>query len=48
MAGVAEWFRRWAADPLYMGSIPIPGSKIASTENVIGTNVLPFVHEEKK
>jgi hypothetical protein len=26
MAGVAEWFRRWAADPLYMGSIPIPGS----------------------
>ena len=25
-AGVAERFRRWAADPLYMGSIPIPGS----------------------
>ena len=25
-AGVAEWFRRWAADPLYMGSNPFPGS----------------------
>jgi hypothetical protein len=23
---VAEWFRRWAADPLYVGSIPTPGS----------------------
>ncbi len=27
-AGVAEWFRRWAADPLYVGSIPTPGSKM--------------------
>lgn len=30
-AGVAEWLRRWAADPLYMGSIPIPGSNPCST-----------------
>ncbi len=27
-AGVAEWFRRWAADLLYVGSIPTPGSKM--------------------
>ena len=26
VAGVAEWLRRWAADSLYMGSIPIPSS----------------------
>lgn len=25
---MAEWFRRWAADPLYVGSIPTPGSNM--------------------
>ena len=25
---MAEWFRRWAADPLYVGSIPTPGSNV--------------------
>ena len=28
-AGVAERFRRRPAEPLYMGSIPIPGSILA-------------------
>ena len=28
LAGVAEWYRRWAADPLYVGSIPTPGSNL--------------------
>jgi hypothetical protein len=28
VAGVAEWLRRRAADPLYVGSIPTPGSNM--------------------
>ncbi len=33
-AGVAEWFRRWAADPLYVGSIPTPGSSVLERSNL--------------
>ena len=31
---MAEWLRRWAADPLYVGSIPTPGSNVLKRSNL--------------
>jgi integrase len=42
---VAEWLRRWAADSLYMGSIPIPGS---NTESLYQNNIFDFLWHLKK
>jgi integrase len=44
-AGVAEWLRRWAADSLYMGSIPIPGS---NTESLYSCDIFDFLWYLKK
>ncbi|MFB0503348.1 MAG: hypothetical protein ACETWE_05910 [Candidatus Bathyarchaeia archaeon] len=38
-------FRWWAADPLYMGSIPIPGS---NTESLYSSDILSFLWYLKK
>lgn len=42
---MAEWFRRWAADSLHMGSIPIPGS---STESLYSSDIVDFLWHLKK
>jgi hypothetical protein len=42
---VAEWLRRWAADSLYMGSIPIPSS---NTETLQYSDITDFLLHLKK
>ena len=45
---MAEWLRRWAADPLYVGSIPTPGSKVLKRSNLylVITKVGGFMTEK--
>ena len=42
---MAEWLRRWAADSLYMGSIPIPSSNIESLQS---GDIIDFLWYPKK
>ena len=42
---MAEWFRRWAADSLYKGSIPFPTS---TTESPHKEDIVNFLWELKK
>ena len=42
---MAEWFRRWAADSLYMGSIPIPTS---ITESPYSADIVNFLWQLRK
>jgi hypothetical protein len=44
-AGVAERFRRRPAEPLYMGSTPIPGS---NAESLYSSNIVEFLWTLKK